>query len=61
MIYITQNQSVIDLTPELIEWFKSSILRTYIWDETRVLCMDKFGIGREDLPDIYYKLSLIHI
>jgi len=55
MIYISHNHSVIEQSPELIEWFKSNILRSYIWDETRVLCMDKFGIGRENLPDIYYK------
>ncbi len=57
MIYITHNKSVIDHTPELIEWFKSNLLRSYIWSETRVLCMDKFGIGRDDLPDTYYKFA----
>ena len=56
MIYVSQTNITPELSKELIEFFNSNILKTYVWDETRVLSMDAGGMGNKELPDVYHKL-----
>ncbi len=56
MIYVSETPITPELSQELIEFFNSNILKTYVWDETRVLSMDAGGMGNKDLPDTYFKL-----
>ena len=56
MIYVSQTQITPELSQELIQFFNDNILKTYVWDETRVLSMDAGGMGRTNLPEQYYKL-----
>ena len=58
MIHISHIDLSDDFVDRIIDFFKDNILKTYTWDETRVLSMDKGGIGKYHLPET---LSLIHI
>ena len=54
MIYISQVQ--IPCEEEIIQFFKDNLLKTYVWDETRVLSMDRGGIGVKTECDTYKKI-----
>ena len=54
MIYISQVQ--IPCQEEIIQLFKDNFLSTYVWDETRVLSMDRGGIGDKVKSDTYKKI-----
>ena len=64
MIYISQVE-MLD-KEEFVDFFRNNLIKTYIWDETRVLSMDRGGIGTrtgrnthgniDNLGDTYYKL-----
>ena len=54
MIYISQVQ--IPCQEEIIQLFKDNLLKTYVWDETRVLSMDRGGIGVNKECDTYKKI-----
>lgn len=54
MIYISQ--VVIPCEEEIIQFFKDNLLKTYVWDETRVLSMDRGGIGVKTECDTYKKI-----
>ena len=56
MIYVSHIDISDQFTQDIIQFFKDNILKTYTWDETRVLSMDKGGIGDCDLPKIYYDI-----
>ena len=51
MIYISQ--VVIPCEEEIIQFFKDNLFKTYVWDETRVLSMDRGGIGVKTECDTY--------
>ena len=46
MIHISHINLSDDFVDRIIDFFKDNILKTYTWDETRVLSMDKGGIGK---------------
>ena len=54
MIYISQ--VVIPCEEEIIQFFKDNLFKTYVWDETRVLSMDRGGIGVNKECDTYKKI-----
>ena len=56
MIYVSHIDISDQFTQDIIQFFKDNILKTYTWDETRVLSMDKGGIGDCYLPKIYYDI-----
>ena len=60
MIYISQIKIANELQDDLIEFFNSNLLKTYVWDETRVFPQDKTGVGvggdMHNLPPMYHKL-----
>tara|TARA_A100001201_G_scaffold111558_2_gene95583 strand:- start:348 stop:872 length:525 start_codon:yes stop_codon:yes gene_type:complete len=56
MIYVSQLDVPAVLSREIIRFFNDNLLKTYVWDETRVLSMDKGGIGKNNLDSTYYKI-----
>ena len=60
MIYISQIKIANELEDDIIEFFNSNLLKTYVWDETRVFPQDKTGVGvggdMHNLPPMYHKL-----
>ena len=59
MIHISHTDLSDDFVDRIIDFFKDNILKTYTWDETRVLSMDKGGIGNYNLPETYMKFSTL--
>jgi len=56
MIYVSQihiNKNFID---EIIELFRDNFIDTFVWDETRVLSMTKYGLNTEKNEKIYSKI-----
>lgn len=45
MIYVSQINLTEEFVRDIIFHFKKNILRTYVWDETRVLSMDRVDDG----------------
>ena len=56
MIHVSHIDISDEFTQDIIQFFKDNILKTYTWDETRVLSMDKGGIGNYNLPETYYEI-----
>lgn len=56
MIHISHIHLSDDFVDRIIDFFKDNILKTYTWDETRVLSMDKGGIGSFNLSETYYDI-----
>ena len=56
MIHISHIDISDDFVERIIDFFRDNILKTYTWDETRVLSMDKGGIGKYHLPETYYEI-----
>lgn len=44
------------ISKKLIEYFELNLMKTYVWDETRVLSMTPGGIGSETDTEVYRDL-----
>ena len=56
MIHISHVDISDDFVDRIISFFQDNILKTYTWDETRVLSMDGGGIGSSNLSETYYDI-----
>jgi len=56
MIYISHNDLDQKFIVDSINFFKENIIHTYVWDETRVLGLNRYGFNEVNPPEIYFKI-----
>lgn len=56
MIYITDDFLEEQFILNVINFFKKNIIYTYVWDETRVLGLNRYGFSESNPPKIYFDI-----
>lgn len=56
MIYVSQLDIKKDFVDDIINMFRENFTDTFVWDETRVLSMTKYGLDTEKNKVVYSKI-----